>query len=148
MYLAEKHNCVTRHCGNVIRDVARLSGADISLLGQDVHERVDSETIQWVQEQQCPKVVEGRYLNYVLSYCQDGLVLVRFETDIEARVQRWAGSADDNDGATTLLRSDASDAEFCIRQYPRIKPLEAHHSIDTTSLSVQGIEQELIRLLE
>ena len=146
-HLANKHNWRVRHCGDVIRMRARSAGISVSEVGADLHSRVDGETIDWVQNCGNPKIVEGRYLNYVLKNRSSRLVLVRFEANIESRLERWGVHNSAVGGERALLHADTRDAEFCSSQYPGITPLQAHCSIDTSDLSVEGIEQKLRRML-
>ena len=147
-YLASKYYYCTRHCGDVIRSAARLSGVEISKLSPELHSRVDNETLRWVKDEEGPKLVEGRYLNYVLADNSSGLVLVRFLANIDTRVQRSSGHNSSEEGRHALLYADASDGEFCNRLYRGVAPLEAHHTIDTSGLSLKGVENELRRLLK
>ena len=146
-YLASKYSYNTRHCGDVIRRTARLLGVEISRLGPELHSRVDNETLCWVKDEEGPKLVEGRYLNYVLADNSSGFVLVRFLANIDTRVRRSSVHNSSEEGRHALLNADASDSEFCNRLYRGVTPLEAHHTIDTSGLSLKGVENELRRLL-
>ena len=146
-YLANKYSYSTRHCGDLIRSAARAVGVDVSKLSAESHARVDSETIRWVKDVKGPKLVEGRYLNYVLAENGSGLVLVRFLANIDTRVQRSGVHNSSEERRHALFHADASDAEFRNRLYRGVVPLEAHLTIDTSGLSMDGIENELRRLL-
>ena len=146
-YLASKYSYLTRHCGDVIRSSARSAGVGVSELSAESHSRVDNETIRWVKDVEGPKLVEGRYLNCVLADNSSGVILVRFLANIDTRVQRSSVHNSSEEVRHALLHADVSDGELCNRLYRGVAPLESHHTIDTSGLSMDGIENELRRLL-
>ena len=146
-YLANKYSYHTRHCGDLVRVAARSAEVDVSKLSAESHSRVDSETVRWVKTAEGPKLVEGRYLNYVLAESCSALVLVRFLSDIDTRVQRSSVYNSSAEARYALFSADASDGEFRNRLYRGVDPLQANHTIDTSGLSMDGIENELRRLL-
>lgn len=146
-YLANKYSYPTRHCGDLVRVAARSAGVDVSMLSTESHLRIDSETVQWVKTEEGPRLVEGRFLDYVLAESTSAVVLVQFLSDIDTRVQRMSVHNSRAEARRALLSADASDHEFRDRFYLGVEPLQASHSINTSGLSMDDIEAHLRRFL-
>lgn len=139
-YLSNKYDLPFRHCGEAIRLAAKAEGVALSGLSNETHVRVDHETGRWVRTQKSPKVLEGRFLNYVLAENTSDVTLVHFVANAEVRSERLHSHNAADDALHSILRSDSFDFGFCARLYGGVAPLATDLTIDTSCLSMGGIE--------
>lgn len=147
-YIAKKYSYQSRHCGDIIREKAHAIGSDISKLEPEFHSRMDKETIKWAKDVEGPKLVEGRFLNYVLSDDISGLILIRFSTSADIRARRHNVNISIEEALRKIRDLDSNDRDFCDRSYHGISPLTPHYTIDTSQLSCIEIERKLLEVLK
>jgi cytidylate kinase len=119
---------VVRHCGEIFKQQKRVLPANASqdLIGR-LHREVDEETLAFARVRQVLSIIEGRYLDSVLSRLNDvsGICFVRLDCPIEERARRFVSRQplviSASDAAAAVRAQDAEDMEFRFAQYGDIQ---------------------------
>lgn len=146
--LAETLACPVRYCGELVRAAAKQTGLDVDNLPDDSHRQIDEQTCTWAFTPRSSSIVEGRYLDYVLSPGATTLCLVRLEASLETRLLRWQEKTDTMCSVTDFTRLDSTEDAFRFRLYQRRRPLMPSTTIDTTYSTPDEIAQCLIRMAQ
>jgi cytidylate kinase len=80
-------NCSVRHCGNLVRALAKARGCSPYDLSPDEHLRLDNETRDLAERCEGLTVVEGRFLDVILSNTKN-CVLIHLTCSPERRKVR------------------------------------------------------------
>lgn len=135
-----------RGCGDVVRDRAKLRGVVIDELSQGDHDEIDTETRQWCLTQGA-KIVEGRYLDQVLSSVKVPIKLVEITASPAVRALRWADRLSHLQTVDDVAIYDAQDDAFRVRSYSDTARLDRNWAIDTSDRSENACLEELKALL-
>jgi hypothetical protein len=137
-------NIGARFCGEAAKLRARLLDISVGSLSDDEHRAVDEETRRWALASD-PCIVEGRYLDYVLSMIRQKVTLVRLDATVSDRNIR-RGPAD---RALTIPEDepDLSDATFCARVYSSSSRIKPDFVLNTSELSVDVCVQRVISVM-
>jgi cytidylate kinase len=134
--LGQQRNLPVRFCGAAIRDAARSLVLSLEQLPEEVHRTIDRETLDWaLSVKDC--VVEGRFLDQVLSGSGLPTFLVQLTATLDARLFRACGRSGDVVSIDELNRWDSADAAFRVRMYARQAVLPTDVLIDNSSLTVE-----------
>jgi cytidylate kinase len=132
--LANRLALTVRHCGDEVREAATVLNCSVSDLPMNSHERIDNETLQWVRGRHC--IVEGRYLDHVLTDARDPVFLVELRASLKERERR--AQATGSPGAVgNVHSSDEADDAFRERCYGASHRVQPQMMLETTNLSVE-----------
>lgn len=133
-----------RSCGEVVKN--RACELNLSLEGLPVHEHleIDAETIRWSEKQSGLAIVEGRYLDYVLSRARADIQLIELVSDGMAREQRWARRIGRKLSSGERKVKDAADRDFVAMMYAESPPLVPTLQVDTTVADVAKCVSEIL----
>jgi hypothetical protein len=135
----------TRFCGEAVKIKAKLLNVSIDSLPDAEHLAVDEETRRWARAND-PGIVEGRYLDYVLSGVRPEITLVRLDaTTSDRSIRRGQGT----DRALTIHEDelDLADATFCARVYSSSSQSRPDFVLNSSELSVEECVQRVISIL-
>lgn len=123
-----------RMCGEAVKLEARSKGVGFSDLTDDDHRAVDEQTRLWLIQTKGSCVVEGRFLNFVLSAysASQPIMLIRLETASEVRRLRFASRSGTEFSPEAISISDRDDAIFRDRLYKGRQPLAPCLALDTS----------------
>lgn len=113
--IARRLSCTSLHCGERIRQKAAALGVSISSLSIEEHNRVDEETRSIVQLATGVMVVEGSFLDAVLS-AVSRVYLVHLDCTDRERCRRFLARAD-GVTADAFEERDAHDRADRLRLY-------------------------------
>lgn len=135
-----------RSCGEEIKKKAKKLNVRIDDITDKVHRTIDNETVQWVKSNDnC--IVEGRFLDSVLSEVSDSIFLVKLTATDKERCERMKKRGHTNCTTDDLSEIDKFDGKFRKEHYICSKCIVPVLTIDTSSFSVeQCINQIKIRL--
>ena len=132
-----------RHCGDAIREAASAADVSIDELSIEQHQKVDQATYQWASASGVA-LVEGRFLQYVLSSFERPLLLVEVTCSASVREVRWGDRMGQPVDAQSLAEMDESEDRLVQSLYSSIMPRIAELAIDTTTLSVDECAQQVV----
>lgn len=146
--LARELELDLRSCGEEIKKTAKKLNVRIDDITDKVHRTIDNETVQWVaSNDNC--IVEGRFLDSVLSQVSDSIFLVKLTATDEERCERMKKRGHTNCTTDDLIEIDRFDGKFRKEHYFFSKCIAPALTIDTSSFSVeQCINQIKISLQE
>jgi cytidylate kinase len=134
-----------RSCGAVVVERAARLGVPFTELRDEEHAAVDANTLSWVAgHQSC--LVEGRFLDAVLSPVAGRTILVRVEARLEDRCRRWAARRIPLTSAE-LDRLDGVDLTFRARLYDGSQRIQPVLTLSSSELSVEACVQSVTSLL-
>jgi cytidylate kinase len=142
--LAVRTGLEARHCGDLVSIRSQRLGLDsVSALPQFEHRQIDAETARMVSSGP-PLIVEGRYLDQVLSGFRN-VLFVALTCEEAVRANRANARHEDAGGdEMPIARSDRSDAAFRAQVYGRNCSLTHWHTkIDTTNRSISNCASEI-----
>lgn len=130
-----------RSCGELVKEAALLLGCSIEQLPKDVHDQIDGETKSWVcEESSC--IVEGRFLDQVLSgQCPD-LIFILVDATLEERLHRWENKSGRRRTSGDLKAIDQEDERFRIKVYDCAAVIP-DITIDTSNSSPEACKEWL-----
>jgi cytidylate kinase len=132
--LAEELGFVLRSCGEEIKRKAKELNVAINELPDDIHSAIDGETIAWIQAN-ADCIVEGRFLDFVLSPIRAQVILIRLTASDTERCARMQKRGLIDFTTMDLCNLDEIDETFRTRHYKGILQAESSITIDTSSLS-------------
>lgn len=114
----------------------------IGLMPDEVHRSVDEETQSWVLSWQ-PCVVEGRFLDAVLSEPATDPYLIRLQASVEDRASRLASRKGIPTTIADIESLDFEDAQFRARLYGAgsMKPIL---TVNTSEFSTEACVQQIV----
>jgi cytidylate kinase len=125
-----------RTCGTEIRNAAKKLGIELADLPDEVHQQVDSETVSWARQHPF-SIVEGRFLDQVLSGAELPLLAVFLTASHSARLQRACGRSGKVITGEALDKEDADDKSFRKRVYGQSSLLHPFLPVDTSKITVR-----------
>lgn len=134
-----------RSCGDELKRILAKEGIS-GEVPERIHRDIDQQTVRWVTsspERVC--LVEGRFLNYVLSSLSQPVYLVRL---VAAPAVRLTRLRDVNIGIDGLLALDQQDESFCNAFYDGHLPLTPVATVDTSDLTVQSCVDRFTNLIQ
>lgn len=134
--LAQQTNLPLRNCGQEIKSLAKQKGVSLNNLPMEIHQYVDRETIEFsLRTLDC--IVEGRYLNFVLSDFPLPIFSVELITDQDKRLERFAKRIGSHNISQSLIdQEDACDDKFKTEMYKDICPLKPNIVINNSRVSI------------
>ncbi len=139
MRLLTGYDIAIRRCGEIIKDRAKSLGLESSsALALEEHKKIDDETKKAVSEPSSGIIVEGRYLNYVLSGI-DQILFFKLNCSFEMRVSRLMKKLSHPHGqiVNIILSSDEEDRQLIHNLYGNSEPMLKHlMTLDTTNLTL------------
>lgn len=134
-----------RSCGDELKSTLAKRGIS-GEVPEEIHRDIDQQTIHWATSSPGEvRLVEGRFLNYVLSGLTQPIYLVRLTASPEVRLARLR---DVNIGIDDLLGLDQGDESFCNAFYGGHLPLAPAVTVDTSYLTVQSCVERLTNLIQ
>lgn len=133
-----------RNCGEIVKTRTRELHLSRKGLPADEHLEIDSETIRWCETQSGLAIVEGRYLDYVLSRTHADIQLLELVCDGAAREHRWTKRIGRKLGLEELKVKDAADRDFVAMMYAESSPLVPRLQVDTTLADVGKCVNEIL----
>ena len=143
-YMAKKYGFPVRHCGDCVRMVAEAQHVAVRELSHETHRRIDEETIQWIRDTHGTRLVEGRYLQYVLANETIPVILFRFISRTDIRAIRWTTKASVPHAVGDVVASDLIDQKFCEHMYNSTMPMDPAVTVETTTMSVEELERRFV----
>jgi cytidylate kinase len=132
-----------RSCGDVVSDRARSAGVAIDSLSISEHIIVDNETREMCAERDF-LIVEGRYLDQVLTTVSRDLFLVELTAVCAEREVRWGCRSGTAPNREAILTSDRQDCEFRVLAYSGLVGLKADLTIDNSSMTIQECADSIL----
>lgn len=146
--LAERLACEIRGCGTLVWDVANRLCVEPGMLPPKVHRQIDGDTLQLANTpSEHHRIIDGRYLRYVLSGCTQPVLIVEFMASVEARLARWQERLTMPLSIEWLQSSDLADKGFVEEMYWDVAPLTPAVVIDTSHLPVAACADLLVKRL-
>ena len=146
----EDKNMRIRHCGDAVRDRAKLLGLkSLSQLNKKDHDAIDDETRRAIFDA-VSIIVEGRYLHYVLSGIND-VVYVSLNCSLSERAARIArrNGLPLPRAREIIVISDAEDRQLIQKVYGNPLSFQASHVIlDTTKLTIAQTADRVIEAIK
>lgn len=134
-----------RSCGDELKRTLAKEGIS-GEVPERIHRDIDQQTVRWATSSaEGVRLVEGRFLNYVLSDVPQPVYLVRL---VAAPVVRLTRLRDVNIGIGDLLALDQQDESFCNTFYGGRLPLSPVVTVDTSDLTVQSCVDRLTNLIQ
>lgn len=135
-----------RHCGKEIREAAAATGYDLSLASDDLHWSVDRQTKDWCTDLEGRGLVEGRFLDQVLSDLP-GVTFVELTATDEVRAVRLTERLGRLVSSEEVRQMDEEDDLFRRRMYRAASRAPASHTIHTGGGTAWECGQKLIFLV-
>jgi cytidylate kinase len=136
-----------RSCGEVVKDRARSLGIPLQELSYGEHRTVDADTREWVRKNR-PCLVEGRYLDYVLSPLRREVILVRLEASGEVRRRREEAKKGLAITAKNLEEQEKADLVFSDHMYSISERLAPSLVLNSSELPVEACVHRIKSLIE
>ena len=133
--LARREALDGRYCGDIVRSAAAQLGHPIEDLPLDEHARIDAETRGWCVEHP-GGLVEGRFLDQVLSTLEIPFCLIEVVASESVRVERWASRLDRPSSLEDVAAFDRNDDAFRVRAYGGRARVAPNFTLDTSSSSL------------
>jgi len=132
-----------RSCGEAVKLKAGVLGLPLTELSDDEHRRIDDETRRWALANS-PCLVEGRYLDRVLSPIASRVTLVRLDA---RNADREARRTPPDRVPLTITEEDLQDSLFGARMYNSMNQLAPQLILDSSELTVGVCVQRVIALI-
>ena len=130
--LAEQLGLNLRSCGEAIKAKAKDMGIPIDRFSSQMHSSVDKETLRWVESHDnC--VVEGRFLDLVLSEISGSPLFIRLVASTLERSQRMQKRTGIVVSIEDIHKLDDADQLFRISHYGEISIPEKLIIFDTSN---------------
>lgn len=133
-----------RNCGEIAKARAHELHLSCERLPVDEHLKIDAGTIRWSETQSGLAIVEGRYLDYVLSRARADIQLIELVCDSTARERRWEKRIGQTLGLDALKVKDDSDRDFVAMMYADSSPLFPSLKVDTSFADVGECVNEIL----
>lgn len=146
-YLVDLLGYPLRSCGNAVRTRARVLDTDLRKLSDEEHRDIDRDTREWAAANQ-PCIVDGRYLNYVLSPLVNDVVLVEIDTPHEERRRRLIATTGHSLTSTEYWDLENADLAFSARMYSIGEALVPSLVLSNSELSVEACAQLIKSLID
>lgn len=135
--------CNIRGCGGEVFAFANSAGIAPDDLSDADHREIDRRTLELCNEEKSMMIVEGRFLQYVLSSCKTKIILIELHATADVRTKRLLGRNRSYSTANRVEDIDRADEGFCLRLYDGVSPSEAHFSLDTSTLQVSDYTNKI-----
>lgn len=117
-WLTSKLNLPARHCGEEIKKAAAQSGLHTHSLPDITHVQIDESTLFFGYSHVDGCIIEGRYLNHVLTaLTEQPLFLIQMTCPFEERTRRFGVRTGKTASPSEVTESDEGDVQFCRRRY-------------------------------
>ena len=130
--LAAQLDCEIRNCGSLVRESADRRRVAVEALPLCVHKEIDTNTLL-IANTLCDgyRIIEGRYLRYVLSNCIQPIAIIELTASVKARLARWQKRLQVELDHRWLQSLDQADIDFMEKMYRNIVPRTPIVTIDT-----------------
>ena len=137
-----------RSCGDAVRAAAIALSVPPASLPDDAHRQVDTDTRDWAR-QRAPSIVEGRFLDSVISpETTAPAALVALTASEECRLARARlRGGNPSFSLDDLRRSDQDDLVFRRRIYGDLVAIAPRHVFDTTGRTLEECADWLRRIV-
>jgi len=123
----------TRRCGNEVRIAAARHNIAAEALSLEHHREIDAASVAWVRENaSLPGIIEGRFLDHVLSEVLPLVRLINVTVPPEIRAARWVERRPGICGDDEVKRQDDADERFRAWAYPGLVRATARDVIEAT----------------
>ena len=146
--LSEKYNLPSRLCGESVREESKKLKISIDQLSSESHEKIDSQTVKWVEEVKSPSVVEGRFLDSVLSDTNASIKLVHIHATDDIRRQRLERRTNITQDLSSITQSDLEDCKFRKKMYNPDNISISDFSFDVTDLKPDECVDQILHALK
>jgi len=134
--LAKELGFDLRSCGEEIKKRAKELDVKFDDLTDEIHHTIDNETVKWfLSNVNC--VVEGRFLDAVLSMSSDNIVLIKLTATVAERCNRMKKRGNADYTIDDLCRVDEIDKKFRHEHYRYNECIAPMLTIDTSIFSVE-----------
>lgn len=133
-----------RNCGEIVKIRSRELQLSRQGLPVEEHLEIDAETIRWSETQSGLAIVEGRYLDYVLSRARADIQLIELVCDSTTRERRWAKRITRTVSLEALKAKDAADRDFVAMMYGESSPLVPRLQVNTTLADIGKCINEIL----
>lgn len=140
--LADRTGQDARYCGDVVRSAADQLHLTLDELPAAEHARIDTETLDWCANHSTG-IVEGRFLDQVLSPLAKTFCLVEIRADDAVRADRWANRLERAQDTNDIAGYDQEDEAFRVRAYGMQVRLNPNFILETSTLSVDECLERL-----
>jgi cytidylate kinase len=140
--LADRTGLDARYCGALVRAAEDRLQLSPDALPAAEHDRIDAETLDWSVNQEAG-IVEGRFLDHVLSPLKKPICLVEVRAQDSVRADRWATRLGRAQDTNDIAGYEQEDEAFRVRTYGRRARLMPNFILDTSTLSVDACLERL-----
>lgn len=141
-------SCPIRHCGEEVKARARDLGVALEDFSNEEHFAIDLATLAWVDMQTELAVVEGRYLQFVLSKTRAEVLLIELVCAHAERELRWSKRMGRTLDKGELTNMDGVDLDFSANMYGQVSPQAPRLTIDTSSTPVDQCVSQILEWLQ
>lgn len=135
-----------RSCGDIVKHTAAQAEIDVGQVPDDMHRSIDHDTWTWVDGKE-KGIVEGRFLDQVLSPSDQHVVFVKLMAGDAARADRATIRRGSPISVGDIQSMDDEDGKFRERMY-KGQAAQPAIVLDTTDLSKEACASELHILLK
>jgi cytidylate kinase len=130
--LAKRTGINCRHCGQILKKIAKREGISPKLIDRRFHETIDAETRSLAEKPPNGKaIIEGSFLNYVLYGLKEVILIELICADNE-RAIRYIARSGQKDG---MKNRDYEDSLIVKKLYSKKKE-KPQYKIDVTHLTI------------
>jgi cytidylate kinase len=144
--LGKRLSMEVRHCGELIKARAQELDIEVQSLPLQEHHLIDNKTKELAENVDRDTVIDGRFLNYVLTGVPS-LVLIELACEQSERDKRFVKRYGDSI-SYQLADRDFSDSQLQGALYDSINAAEPAALIDTTNISVHNVVERIARFLQ
>lgn len=140
--LADRTGRDARYCGDIVQAAANGLQLSLNALPAEEHARIDAETLAWSASHDVG-IVEGRFLDQVLSPLAKMICLMEIRADAAVRAERWTNRLGRAQDANDIAHFDQNDEAFRVRNYGLRARLTPNVILETSTLSVDECLERL-----
>jgi cytidylate kinase len=126
---------------------AKQLGVKLAELPPEIHWSIDADTLMFANEKNRLKVIEGRFLRYVLANSVEPTFVIELAASNNARCLRWETRTGKPFMKEDLLRLDEEDRIFCRSMYAEVVAIESSVCLDTSDLSVEECQEIVLNAI-
>lgn len=135
-----------RHCGEEYMNALNDAGGRSASTAEHIHRLVDQETRRWCLEIGSDVVVDGRFLDQVLSDLPN-VLFIEVHARIHLRARRLTERFNRHISEDELRAIDEEDDSFRSRMYPDVSRARRAHMVDSGGGSALECGEKLISVI-